>query len=192
MNFSTTLLSSTTYDIYRRLNGMFQAGMERSRNVDNHSGADREYIYSSRTYKTYQNEAKRFAMWCMRTHLEVRHLKDCKKFVNEYLESQIESNKSAWTLSTQKAALAKLFGVDYASFIATPPRERKNIKRSRSSVLGTKKSHPRLSDSFLLYHQQQDSEGVNCRISQVMLFSLIQQLTNISAYHPRNQRWKNS
>lgn len=51
---------------------------------------------------------------------------------------QISSGKSPWTLTTQKAALAKLYGVDYASFIATPPRERSKIKRSRNPVLRDK------------------------------------------------------
>lgn len=77
---------------------------------------------------------KRFAVWCRKTHPEVKHLKQCKQYVNEYLEHQISLNKSPWTLTTQKAALAKLFGVDYNSFIGTPPRERSKIKRSRKPV----------------------------------------------------------
>ena len=121
-------------EIYNRLSKMFKAGNGRSRNVDKRNGVDREYIYSSKTYKTYHNECKRFAVWCRKTHPEVKHLKQCKQYVNEYLRSQIDSNKSAWTICTQKAALAKLFGVDYAAFIATPSRERRNIKRSRNSV----------------------------------------------------------
>lgn len=121
-------------EIYNRLSKLFKAGNGRSRNVDKRNGVDREYIYSSKTYKTYHNECKRFAVWCRKTHPEVRHLKECKKYVNEYLTYQISSGKSPWTLTTQKAALAKLYGVDYASFIATPPRERSKIKRSRNLV----------------------------------------------------------
>lgn len=121
-------------EIYNRLSKLFKAGNGRSRNVDKRNGVDREYIYSSKTYKTYHNECKRFAVWCRKTHPEVRHLKECKKYVNEYLTYQISSDKSPWTLTTQKAALAKLYGVDYASFIATPPRERSKIKRSRNKV----------------------------------------------------------
>lgn len=121
-------------EIYNRLSKLFKAGNGRSRNVDKRNGVDREYIYSSKTYKTYHNECKRFAVWCRKTHPEVRHLKECQKYVNEYLTYQISSGKSPWTLTTQKAALAKLYGVDYASFIATPPRERSKIKRSRNPV----------------------------------------------------------
>lgn len=121
-------------EIYNRLSKLFKAGNGRSRNVDKRNGVDREYIYSSKTYKTYHNECKRFAVWCRKTHPEVRHLKECKKYVNEYLTYQISSGKSPWTLTTQKSALAKLYGVDYASFIATPPRERSKIKRSRNKV----------------------------------------------------------
>lgn len=121
-------------EIYNRLSTLFEKGNGRSRNVDKRNGVDREYIYSSKTYKTYHNECKRFAVWCRKTHPEVKHLKQCKQYVNEYLEHQISLNKSPWTLTTQKAALAKLFGVDYNSFIGTPPRERSKIKRSRKPV----------------------------------------------------------
>ena len=121
-------------EIYNRLSKMFKAGNGRSRNIDKRNGVDREYIYSSKTYKTYHNECKRFAVWCRKTHPEVKHLKQCKQYVNEYLEYQISLNKSPWTLTTQKCALAKLFGVDYNSFIGTPPRERSKIKRSRKPV----------------------------------------------------------
>lgn len=121
-------------EIYNRLSKLFKAGNGRSRNVDKRNGVDREYIYSSKTYETYHNECKRFAVWCRKTHPEVKHLKQCKQYVNEYLEHQISLNKSPWTLTTQKAALAKLFDVDYNSFIGTPPRERSKIKRSRNSV----------------------------------------------------------
>ena len=129
-------------EIYHRLSTLYKLGHGRSRNSDKRDGVDRNYIYSSRTYKTYHNESKRFAVWCMQTHPEVRHLKDCKQYVNEYLEYQITLNKSPWTLTTQKSALAKLFGVDYASFIATPPRERTNIKRSRKPVSRDKNISP--------------------------------------------------
>ena len=121
-------------EIYKRLSTLFEKGNGRSRSQDKIDGVDRNYIYSSKTYKTYHNESKRFAVWCRKTHPEVKHLKQCKQYVNEYLEHQISLNKSPWTLTTQKSALAKLFGVDYNSFIATPPRERSKIKRSRNPV----------------------------------------------------------
>lgn len=121
-------------EIYNRLSTLFEKGNGRSRSQDKINGVDRNYIYSSKTYKTYHNESKRFAVWCRKTHPEVKHLKQCKQYVNEYLEHQISLNKSPWTLTTQKCALAKLFGVDYASFIASPPRERSKIKRSRNKV----------------------------------------------------------
>lgn len=125
-------------EIYKRLSTMLKSGMGRSRNLDKRTHEDKNHIYSSRTYKTYHNEAKRFATWCIKNHPEVKRLKDCKKYVNEYLQNQIDENKSAWTISTQKAALAKTFGVDYNAFIATPARERRNIKRSRHAVLRDK------------------------------------------------------
>lgn len=121
-------------EIYLRLNNMREAGHGRSRNEDKKNGIDKKYIYSSNTYKTYLREAKKFATWCMKQHPNVKHLKDLKPYVNEYLQSQIDAGMSSWTITTRKAAIAKTLNMDYSSFIQTPSRERKNIKRSRNSV----------------------------------------------------------
>ena len=43
----------------------------------------------------------------------------------------VELERSAYSITTAKAALAKVFQTEATQFIATPPRERANIKRSR-------------------------------------------------------------
>lgn len=121
-------------EIFHRLNNMREAGHGHSRNEDKQTGIDKNYIYSSRTYKTYLREAKLFATWCIKQHPDVKHLKQLKPYVNEYLQAQIDASMSVWTITTRKAAIAKTLNMDYCSFIQTPPRERKNIKRSRNSV----------------------------------------------------------
>ncbi len=121
-------------EMYQKLSNMFKEGKGRSRHEDKKASIDRNYIYSEKTYRTYTNEAKHFRVWIREHHAECRHLKDCKKHVNEYLQGLIDSEKSAYTISTRKAALAKLFQVDYGFFIETPGRYRKNITRSRLNV----------------------------------------------------------
>lgn len=126
---------TVTDEIYRKLNAMLQEGKGRSRQEDKKAGVDKNYIYSTKTYETYKAEAKRFARWAQQAHPEVRHLKDLRKYADEYLQQQIDEGKSAWTLSTRKAAIAKTLGVEYTDMIATPSRERKNIVRSRYTAV---------------------------------------------------------
>lgn len=118
-------------EVYQRLSKMFKEGKGRNRHEDKKHGLDRQYIYSERTYRTYMNEAKHFRLWISENHPECRHLRDCRKYVNEYLQSLIDDGKSAYTITTRKAALVKLFGVDYSAFMETPSRYRRNITRSR-------------------------------------------------------------
>lgn len=121
-------------DIFRRLNGMLQEGMGRSRQEDKKAGIDQDYIYSSKTYETYKREAKHFADWVKKEHPEVLHLKDLNPYANDYLQSQIDAGLSAWTITTRKAAIAKTLGIPYGDMIATPSRNRSDITRSRAAV----------------------------------------------------------
>lgn len=121
-------------EIYNALTGMFREGKGRPRHEDKKTGADKKYIYSERTYYTYMNECKHFRQWIKLSHPECKHLRDCRKWVNEWLQVLIREGKSAYTISTRKAALAKLFQVDYSYFIETPGRYRKNTVRSRLDV----------------------------------------------------------
>lgn len=121
-------------EIFRRLNNMRENGHGRSRNEDKKNGVDKNYIYSSKTYKTYLREAKLFASWCIKQNPDLKHLKQLKPYANAYLQSQIDAGMSAWTISTRKAAIVKALNMNYSTFIQTPARERKNIKRSRKTV----------------------------------------------------------
>lgn len=118
-------------DAYKRLSTMFREGKGRSRNEDKKAGISDKYIYSASTYNTYRREAKHYIQWLRKEHPEVLHLKQGKRYINEYLQFQIESQFSSWTISTRKAALVKLYGITGEDLIATPPRERADIVRSR-------------------------------------------------------------
>ncbi len=121
-------------EVYQRLSKAFQEGQGRPRHEDKKLGLDRQYIYTSRTYETYKNECKHFRLWIAEHHPECKHLRQCQKFVDEWLQSMIDAGLSAYTISTRKAAVTKLFGVDYSAFMETPKRLRKDITRSRYSV----------------------------------------------------------
>lgn len=121
-------------EIYRKLTDMLEAGKGRSRQLDKKAGIAFKYIYSFNTYHTYRKESRHFCTWILERHPECRHLKDCRRYVNEWLQFLIDCEYSAYTISTRKAAMAKLFQVDYSAFIETPGRYRGNVKRSRQTV----------------------------------------------------------
>ena len=123
--------NTLTADSQKTLNRMFEHGKNRSRHKDKIEGCDKEYIYSERTFRTYQREARHFVEWLLIAHPETLHLKQARHFINEYLQTLINEGKSAYTISTRKAALAKLFQTDCSEFIETPGRYRRNITRSR-------------------------------------------------------------
>ena len=113
---------------------MFAEGKGRSRRDDKKAGIDKQYVYSENTYRTYMREAKHFIEWVRENHPEARHLDECLPYVDEWLQAMINEGKSPYTITTRKSAMAKLFKVDYAAFIGTPPRERAGITRSRAQV----------------------------------------------------------
>lgn len=120
--------------IYDTLTKKFNEGKGRSRHKDKESGLDAKYIYTDKTYYTYMEQSKRFASWCMENHPEAKNLKDCRKYVDSYLQKYIDEEKSPWTIKTIACALGKLYGVSTTEFIATPSRTRADIERSRKDV----------------------------------------------------------
>lgn len=94
-------------------------------------------IYSWSTYKTYLKHSNYFAQWCRDTY-NCKTLSQCEKYVNEYLQKLIDENKSAYTIKTTSAALAKLYNCSTTDFIETPKRHRENIKRSRETTVRDK------------------------------------------------------
>lgn len=117
-------------EIFKTLNGMFDKGKGRSKN---NCKNPEKYIFSSGTYETYKKQCKTFANWAKEYEKtsKLKHLKDLKPFVDDYLQSLIDRNLSAWTIKTAKSALVKLYQADADDFICTPPRNREDIKRSR-------------------------------------------------------------
>lgn len=114
-----------------RLQDMVNAGMGSKRSKDKAEADTRNKIYSKATFETYKQQFRHFADWLEQAHPEAKTLEDARAFVDEYLKHLIELERSAYSISTAKAAIAKVMGVEATQFIATPPRLRADIKRSR-------------------------------------------------------------
>ena len=121
-----------------RLQAMVNAGMGSKRSEDKSEADTKNKIYSKATFKTYKQQFKHFADWLEKAHPEAKTLEDARAFVDEYLKHLIELERSAYSISTAKAAIAKIMGVEATQFIATPPRLRADIKRSRGEAVRDK------------------------------------------------------
>lgn len=114
-----------------RLQAMLKAGLGSKRSKDKAEADTKNKIYSKATFETYKQQFRHFAEWLDKAHPEAETLEDARGFVDEYLRHLIELERSAYSISTAKAAIAKVMGVEATQFIATPPRLRADIKRSR-------------------------------------------------------------
>lgn len=110
---------------------MLKAGLGSKRSKDKAEADTKNKIYSKATFETYKQQFRHFAEWLDKAHPEAETLEDARGFVDEYLRHLIELERSAYSISTAKAAIAKVMGVEATQFIATPPRLRADIKRSR-------------------------------------------------------------
>ena len=120
--------------IYVNLTKKFNEGKGRSRNEDKKQGITDKYIYSHNTYHTYVNECNKFCNWCKSKYGDTS-IYECKHHITDYLQSLINDNRSAWTISTSASAIAKLYGIKTTDInIELPSRKRQDIKRSRLDV----------------------------------------------------------
>ena len=110
------------------LDPMFDKGYCQSKYKDKPTGEIKEKIYSFDTLDDYKKACIRFVKFCKEKH-GCRTLKQCRKYVDEYLESRF--HLSASTVALDKSALVKLYQCSSNDFIKTPPRRRADIKRSR-------------------------------------------------------------
>ena len=118
---------------YDRLTSMQAFGSSKKKAKED--GTMRDKIFSYATYETYKKHCNYYLHWLR----EVTTLKAAKKYAGEWLAqraNQIGKNGrslSAWTIHTEAAAIAKLFGIDKADLnrFIPPKRERTRIERSR-------------------------------------------------------------
>lgn len=121
-----------------RLQEMFNAGFGTKRSSDKMNADTQNKIYSRNTFETYKRQFTYFADWLSEAHKEALTLADARGYVDEYLLHLVELKRSAYSITTAKAALAKVFQTEATQFIDTPPRERASIKRSRGVAVRDK------------------------------------------------------
>ena len=91
-------------------------------------------MFSYRTFETYMKQSCAFANWA-KAQYKCRTLEAARPYVETYLQNGIDRGLSAYTLSTQRAALCKLYGCKAEAFhITLPHRERQSIERSRNEA----------------------------------------------------------
>lgn len=120
-----------------RLAACYASGKGRSKRADKAAEMTVDRIYSTSTLQTYLKHACYFVKWCKeyppaRDKLghKPRTLEECRPFVADWMATR--ANLSAWTQKLEISALAKLYGCHAADLdIKTPPRRRRDIKRSR-------------------------------------------------------------
>ncbi len=125
---------SLTYQIQQELGSKLAIG--ESKHIDKHriTAEGRRLsdlkIYSYETYRTYQKHCNYFAGWA-KSEYGCKTLADARQHVDTWLQKRIDERKSSYTIKTEAAALAKLYGCSTRDFIPTPSRERACITRSR-------------------------------------------------------------
>lgn len=105
-----------------------------------HEAKDEEgrspYIHSWSTYNSYVKHCLAFALWAKKLY-NVVDVKEMEILVDTYLQLRTYIGLSAWTVSLDAAALAKLYGCRITDFgTELPKRRRGDIKRSRRRNTG--------------------------------------------------------
>ena len=114
-----------------KLQAMFKAGFGKSRASDKFKSKTDDKIYSKSSFETYKKQYRYFCDYLKEQKPEVKTMDQARESVDSYLLYLMEKERSAYSISTAKAALSKVFGVPATEFIETPSRTRANIVRSR-------------------------------------------------------------
>lgn len=114
-----------------KLQSMYKAGYGRSRASDKFKSKTDDKIYSKSSFETYKKQYRYFCDYLKEQKPDVKTMDQARESVDSYLLYLMEKERSAYSISTAKAALSKVFGVPATSFIETPSRTRANIVRSR-------------------------------------------------------------
>lgn len=95
-----------------------------------------EGIYSWSTCDNYKRECLKFVEWVQQNYVKEHKIKYLDKIqydvVRRYLQQNIDSNKSPYTVHLMASAIAKVLDCSPMDFnITLPPRKIENITRSR-------------------------------------------------------------
>lgn len=112
------------------------AGNGKSRHAGKKEGDNCRYITSQKTFRDVSAVWRRFSQFVAEksTGDDLDDLESILKYANRYLQSCVDKDLSAWTLTTYKTHLGKVFDLPTTVFIKTKPRQRADIMRSRHDV----------------------------------------------------------
>lgn len=115
------------------INQKWKEGKGKSRHLGKQTGDNYRYITSEKAFRDHSATWRRFSQFVAERSRgdDLNTLEDVMKYADEYIQLKMDQNLSAWTLTTYKSHLGKVFNVPTTTFVYTPPRERKNAKRSR-------------------------------------------------------------
>ena len=127
-------------DIYAILHAMYMAGRGCSRHADKVKGDDVRRIYSTRTYQTYRQQGKNFAIYAKSRGC--KNLDQAREVVPGYLQSLIDEGKSGYSVRTAASAIGKIYVVDYNNFgVQMPERRRNEITNNRGVSKAVERGH---------------------------------------------------
>lgn len=131
------------HQAYDRLIQMLRAGEGTNKKEAIANGTDREKIFSYETYRSYYKHVKYFVRYVNERHPECTTLKKARRYVNEWLQYRVDHGGqdgkplSAWTITLERQALGKLYGItpDDPNYFVAPQRHRADIVRSRRDAV---------------------------------------------------------
>lgn len=124
-------MGSMVYQVQMELQKQLRIGQSRHAAKIEEGRHDPRGIFSYGTFKTYLKQACAFVKWAKAEH-RCNTLAKARPYAEEYLQKGIDAGLSASTLSTQRAAICKLYQCGASDLLVRlPARKRGEIKRSR-------------------------------------------------------------
>lgn len=111
-------------------------GQGRSRHQGKKEGDVYRYITSKKAHRDVLANWRRFSQFVAKRSLgdDLDGLESILKYADRYIQSCVDKDLSAWTLTTYKAHLGKVFDLSTTAFMPTKSRRRADVKRSRQDV----------------------------------------------------------
>lgn len=122
------------HEIKSALREKFDAGRGTSKHLDKKANGGKPLmgkIYCDTTLDDYRVSAERFARAAAEDG-NCRNMEEAREYVPVWLQSRIDSGKSAWTIKAEASALAKYYGCSYVDFgVDLPIRHQCDVTQHR-------------------------------------------------------------
>lgn len=133
--------------IIKHLNEINKIG--ESRHEAKKVGEASPYIFSIKTYENYKETLFVFSEWCISNH-QATSIWQCKKYVNEYIETLINNNYSSYTQKSRLSAFRKFYNDSFKD-VYTESRSRSKIKRGRCDTMNARHFNEDANDELIWF-----------------------------------------